>query len=98
MRAAFKASVGINEKYLQEMDMPEKTVELLEKMGGIQAFGRWEDLTAFCEEWLKEAEKNKEEYNNRLSSDYLCYCDHAGLYADFHTAYTGIFVFSNKNN
>lgn len=43
------------------------------------------DLMAARDKWLKEAEENEEEYKERLKSDFLCYCDQAGLYADFHS-------------
>jgi integrase/recombinase XerD len=43
------------------------------------------DLMAARDEWLKEVENDKKEYQKRLKSDFLCYCNHAGLYADFHS-------------
>ncbi len=43
------------------------------------------DLMAAQDKWLKEAEKNEEEYKEQLKSDFLCYCDQAGLYVDFHS-------------
>ena len=41
------------------------------------------DLKAARDQWLKEADDDKKEYKERLKSDFLCYCDAAGLYADF---------------
>lgn len=43
------------------------------------------DLMAARDKWLNEAEKNEEEYQERLKSDFLCYCNHDSLYADFHS-------------
>jgi site-specific recombinase XerD len=34
--------------------------------------------------WLGEAE-NAEELQRQLKSDFLCYCNHDGLFADFHS-------------
>ena len=34
--------------------------------------------------WLEEAE-NADELQRRLKSDFLCYCNHDGLFADFHS-------------
>ncbi|RCS41245.1 hypothetical protein DTL42_22005 [Bremerella cremea] len=42
------------------------------------------DLEAARKAWLKEAEKDKEEYDRRVASDFLAYCDEDGLFADFH--------------
>jgi integrase/recombinase XerD len=42
------------------------------------------DLIAAREKWLQEVE-NEEELQQRLKSDFLCYCDHDGLFADFHS-------------
>jgi len=41
------------------------------------------DLMAARDKWLDEAE-TPEEYDRRLKSDFLCYCNHDSLYADFH--------------
>jgi integrase/recombinase XerD len=43
------------------------------------------DLKAARAKWIKEAEKDKQEYQERSESDFLCYCNHVGLYADFHS-------------
>jgi hypothetical protein len=43
------------------------------------------DLMAARDKWLKEAENDKEEYTERLKSDFLCHCDSASLYSDFHS-------------
>ena len=43
------------------------------------------DLKAARDHWLKEADDDKREYKERQKSDFLCYCDAAGLYADFHS-------------
>jgi integrase len=43
------------------------------------------DLKAARAKWLKEVEKNQAEYRELLKSDFLCYRDQAGLYADFHS-------------
>jgi integrase len=42
------------------------------------------DLMAARDQWLEEA-KTEGEYAERLKSDFLCYCDHRGLFADFHS-------------
>ena len=42
------------------------------------------DLMAARDKWLDEA-KTPEQEAERLRSDFLCYCDHAGLFADFHS-------------
>jgi integrase len=42
------------------------------------------DLMAARDKWLEET-KTPEERAERLKSDFLCYCDHDGLYADFHS-------------
>jgi len=42
------------------------------------------DLLAAREQWIEEAETEAER-QRRLGSDFLCYCNHAGLYADFHS-------------
>jgi len=42
------------------------------------------DLMAARDKWLDEA-KTPEQYAERLKSDFLCYCDHDGLFADFHS-------------
>jgi integrase len=43
------------------------------------------DLMAARDKWLKEAEKNEQEHKDRLKTDFLCYCNHDGLYTDFHS-------------
>jgi integrase len=42
------------------------------------------DLMSARDRWLDEA-KTEEEKQERLKSDFLCYCDHDGRYADFHS-------------
>jgi len=42
------------------------------------------DLATARKKWIKEA-PTKEEKARRLDSDFLCYCNHDGLYADFHS-------------
>jgi len=42
------------------------------------------DLMAARDKWLKEA-KTDAERKRRLKIDFLCYCNHDGLYADFHS-------------
>ena len=42
------------------------------------------DLMAARNKWLNEA-KTEEERKRRLDSDFLCYCNHDGLFADFHS-------------
>jgi hypothetical protein len=42
------------------------------------------DLMAARDRWLDEA-KTAVELQRRLKSDFLCYCDHDGLFADFHS-------------
>ena len=42
------------------------------------------DLMAARDKWLEEA-KTLKEHTQRLKSDFLCYCDHGGLFADFHS-------------
>ena len=42
------------------------------------------DLMAARDKWLAEA-KTDDELKRRLESDFLCFCDHDGLYADFHS-------------
>ena len=42
------------------------------------------DLMAARDKWLDDA-KTPEEKEKRLKSDFLCYCDHDGLFADFHS-------------
>ena len=44
-----------------------------------------EDLAAARRVWIADAEGDKEEYRRRQRSDFLTYCNHAGLYADFHS-------------
>jgi integrase len=43
------------------------------------------DLIAAREAWLEEAKEDAEETKRRLNSDFLCYCDHDGRFADFHS-------------
>ena len=42
------------------------------------------DLMAARDKWLAEA-KTDDELKRRLESDFLCFCNHDGLYADFHS-------------
>ena len=42
------------------------------------------DIMAARDAWLEEAE-NEDELQRRLKSDFLCYCNHDGLFADFHS-------------
>jgi integrase len=42
------------------------------------------DLSAARKKWLEEA-KTEEELERRQKSDFLCYINHAGLFADFHS-------------
>jgi len=42
------------------------------------------DLMAARDKWLDEA-KTDEDLKERLESDFLCYCNHDDLYADFHS-------------
>ena len=42
------------------------------------------DLMAARDEWFEE-EKNAEKRAEMMQSDFLCYCDHDGLFADFHS-------------
>ena len=42
------------------------------------------DLIFARDKWLDEAKTPKEE-RRRLQSDFLCYCNHDGLFADFHS-------------
>ena len=42
------------------------------------------DLMAARDKWLDEA-KTEEDLKERLESDFLCYCNHDDLYADFHS-------------
>ncbi len=41
------------------------------------------DMTAVRDRWLDEAETAAEK-RERIRSDFICYCDHDGLFADFH--------------
>jgi integrase/recombinase XerD len=41
------------------------------------------DLMAARDRWIEEA-KTEAEKKRRLKTDFLCYCNHDGLYADFH--------------
>jgi len=43
-----------------------------------------QDLMAARDKWIDEAETD-EEKDRRLKSDFLCYCNHDGLFADFHS-------------
>ena len=43
------------------------------------------DLMAARDKWLDEAKENPDELQRRLKSDFLCHCNHDGLYADFHS-------------
>jgi len=43
------------------------------------------DLAAARRAWIAEAEGDKKEHRRRQRSDFLTYCNHAGLYADFHS-------------
>ena len=43
------------------------------------------DLMAARDKWLEDAEANEKEHQERLQSDFLRYCNHDGLYADFHS-------------
>ena len=42
------------------------------------------DLMAARDKWIDE-EKNEEKKAERTKSDFLCYCNHDGLFADFHS-------------
>ena len=42
------------------------------------------DLERARKRWIEEAE-NEEERRRREQSDFLCYCDGDGLFADFHS-------------
>jgi site-specific recombinase XerD len=42
------------------------------------------DLMAARDKWLDEA-KTEQQLQERLASDFLCYCNHDDLYADFHS-------------
>jgi len=42
------------------------------------------DLAAARKKWLEEAEA-EEELQRRMKLDFLCHCNHDGLYADFHS-------------
>jgi hypothetical protein len=46
------------------------------------------DLESARRKWLGES-KSLEERKERMRSDFLSYCDHNGLYADFHTTRHG---------
>ena len=43
------------------------------------------DLMAARDKWLDEVKDDEQERKKRLESDFLCYCNHDGLYADFHS-------------
>lgn len=43
------------------------------------------DLMAARDKWLDEAKEDDEELKKRLKSDFLCFCNHDGLFADFHS-------------
>jgi hypothetical protein len=42
------------------------------------------DLMAARDKWIEE-EKNESKNTERMQSDFLCYCNHDGLFADFHS-------------
>ena len=42
------------------------------------------DLMAARDKWIEEA-KTEAEKKRRLKTDFLCYCNHDGLFADFHS-------------
>ena len=42
------------------------------------------DLTAARDKWLDEVKDQPRELARRRKSDFLCYCNHDGLFADFH--------------
>ena len=42
------------------------------------------DLEAARAKWIAEADEGSEEQKNRRESDFLCYQDEDGMYADFH--------------
>jgi len=42
------------------------------------------DLKRARDQWIKEVQ-TEEERKRRTKSDFLCYCNHDGLYADFHS-------------
>ena len=42
------------------------------------------DLKVARDKWIEDGETEAEK-EIRLKTDFLCYCDHAGLYADFHS-------------
>ena len=42
------------------------------------------DLMAARDKWLEEAKTEKEK-NERMKTDFLCYCNHNGRFADFHS-------------
>jgi integrase/recombinase XerD len=42
------------------------------------------DIMAARDAWLEEA-KTEDELQRLLKSDFLCYCNHDGLFADFHS-------------
>ncbi len=43
------------------------------------------DLMAARDKWLDEVKDEPAELERRLQSDFLCFCNHDGLYADFHS-------------
>ncbi len=43
------------------------------------------DIMAARDKWLDEAKKDPAEFKERLKSDFLFYCNHGGLFADFHS-------------
>jgi len=43
------------------------------------------DIMAARDAWLDEAKEEPAELKQRLKSDFLCYCNHDGLFADFHS-------------
>ena len=43
------------------------------------------DLRAARDQWLDEVKDDPAETQRRLKTDFLCYCNHDGLFADFHS-------------
>ncbi|MCR4411312.1 MAG: tyrosine-type recombinase/integrase [Thermoguttaceae bacterium] len=43
------------------------------------------DLRAARDQWLDEVKDDAAETERRLKTDFLCYCNHDGLFADFHS-------------
>ena len=44
-----------------------------------------QDLMVARQKWLDEVKGDGDELKERLKSDFLCFCNHSGLYADFHS-------------